>query len=49
MKTLVSGLSAAVRRFPWIVVIVTVIVSVVLGVLSGNFHTGGGLQRLVRS
>jgi predicted RND superfamily exporter protein len=37
LKSLVSGLSAAVRRFPWIVVIVTVIVSVVLGGLSQNF------------
>ena len=37
MKTLVSALSAAVRRWPWVVIIVTVIVSVVLGFLSGKF------------
>ena len=37
MKSLVTGLSTVVRRFPWVVVIVTVIVSVVLGGLSQNF------------
>ena len=37
VKTLVSALSAAVRRWPWVVIVVTVIVSVVLGFLSGKF------------
>ncbi len=38
MKSLVNGLSAAVARFPWLVIIVTVIISVVLGGLSGQFQ-----------
>ncbi len=37
MKTLVSALSSAVRRWPWVVIVVTVIVSAALGALSGNF------------
>ena len=37
MKTLVSALSTVVRRWPWVVIIVTVNLSVVLGALSGNF------------
>ena len=37
MKSLVSALSSAVRRSPWVVVILTVAVSMALGVLSGNF------------
>ena len=38
MKSLVSGLSSAVRRYPWVVVIATVIVSIFLGFLSGKFQ-----------
>ena len=37
MKSVVSALSSAVRRWPWFVVIATVVVSVILGALSGNF------------
>ena len=37
MKTLVNGIAAAVRRLPWVVVIVVVVVSMVLGSLSANF------------
>ena len=37
MKSLVSALSSAVRRWPWVVIVVTVIVSLVLGFLSGKF------------
>ena len=37
MKSLVSALSAAVRKAPWIVIVVTVVISMTLGVLSGNF------------
>lgn len=38
MKALVNLLSTAVRRFPWVVIIVTVVVSVVLGNFSGKFQ-----------
>ena len=38
MKSLVSALSLAVRRYPWFVIILTVIVSIFLGFLSGNFQ-----------
>ena len=37
MKSLVSAISSAVRRWPWVVVIVTLVVSIVLGGLSQNF------------
>jgi uncharacterized protein len=37
VKTLVSALSSAVRRWPWVVIVVTVIVSATLGALSGKF------------
>ncbi|MFQ5968552.1 MAG: hypothetical protein ACE5MI_13240, partial [Acidimicrobiia bacterium] len=37
MKTLVNGIAAAVRRVPWIVVIVVVLISMVLGALAQNF------------
>ena len=37
MISLVSALSSAVRRWPWVVIIVTVIVSGALGALSVNF------------
>ncbi len=37
MKSLVSALSTTVRRWPWVVVILTVIVSMGLGFLSGKF------------
>ncbi len=37
MKSLVSTLASAVRRSPWVVIIVTVIVSTVLGALAGRF------------
>ena len=37
MKTLVNGLAAAVRRAPWVVIIVTIVLSMVLGGLGGNF------------
>jgi len=38
VKSLVSALSSSVRRWPWVVIIVTVLVSVVLGNLSGKFQ-----------
>ena len=37
MKSLVSALSGAVRKAPWVVIIATVVVSMGLGFLSGNF------------
>ena len=37
MKTLVNGLAAAVRRAPWVVIIVTIVLSMVFGGLGGNF------------
>ena len=37
MKSLVSALSVAVRKAPWIVIVTTVVLSMILGVLSGNF------------
>jgi hypothetical protein len=37
VKLLVNGLATAVRRYPWVVVIVTVIVGMGLGALSGEF------------
>lgn len=37
MKALVNGLSTAVRKFPWVVVIATIVVGMVLGGLSGQF------------
>ena len=37
MKSLVNGLSRAVLRWPWVVIVLIVIISGVLGVLSGNF------------
>jgi predicted RND superfamily exporter protein len=37
LKLLVNGLSAAVRKYPWFVVIATVIVGMVMGGLSGQF------------
>ena len=38
MKSLVSALSSAVRRWPWVVIIGTVVVSAVLGSFSGQFQ-----------
>ena len=38
MKTLVSAISSVVRRVPWVVVGVTVIVSIVLGSFAGKFQ-----------
>ncbi len=38
MKSLVSALATAVRRFPWVVIVATVIVSVVLGNFAGSFQ-----------
>jgi hypothetical protein len=37
MKTLVNALSAAVRKAPWWVIAVTVLISMALGAFSGNF------------
>lgn len=37
MKALVNGLSTAVRRYPWVVVIATIVIGMVLGGLSGQF------------
>ena len=37
MKTLVNGLASAVRRAPWVVIIITIVLSMVLGGLGGNF------------
>ncbi len=37
MKLLVNGLSAAVRKYPWFVVIATVVIGMVMGGLSGQF------------
>lgn len=37
MKALVNALSTAVRKYPWVVVIATIVVGMVLGGLSGNF------------
>ena len=37
MKALVSSLSGIVRKRPWFVVIATVVISMILGGLSGNF------------
>lgn len=37
MKSLVNGLARAVRKAPWIVVIVTVLLTLVLGSLAGQF------------
>ena len=38
MKTLVNSLATAVHRFPLVVVVVIVIISMALGILSGNFQ-----------
>ncbi|HEX6221386.1 MAG TPA: MMPL family transporter [Acidimicrobiia bacterium] len=37
MKILVNAISGAVRKAPWVVIVVTVILSMALGALSGNF------------
>ncbi|MGB7859752.1 MAG: MMPL family transporter, partial [Acidimicrobiia bacterium] len=37
MKTLVNLLSGAVRKAPWVVIIVTVVLSMTMGAFSGNF------------
>ncbi|HEX6286618.1 MAG TPA: MMPL family transporter, partial [Acidimicrobiia bacterium] len=37
MKTLINAISGAVRKAPWVVIILTVILSMALGALSGNF------------
>lgn len=37
MKTLVNGIASVVRKAPWIVIIVTVVLSMAMGALSGNF------------
>ena len=37
MKSLVSSLSTLVRRSPWLVIIVAVVVSMVLGVVGAGF------------
>ena len=37
MKTLVNALSAAVRKAPWLVIAVIVVISMVMGAFSGNF------------
>lgn len=37
MKTLVNALSGAVRKAPWVVIIVAVLVSMTFGAFSGNF------------
>lgn len=37
MKALVNGLSSAVRRFPWVVIIITIVIGMGLGGLSGQF------------
>jgi predicted RND superfamily exporter protein len=37
LKTLVNGLAAAVRKGPWIVIAVTIVLSMVLGGLGGQF------------
>ncbi|HXV71052.1 MAG TPA: MMPL family transporter [Acidimicrobiia bacterium] len=37
MKTLVNAISGAVRKAPWVVIISTVVLSMALGALSGNF------------
>ncbi len=38
MKTLVNTLAAAVRRFPWLVIALTIVVSMVLGSFGGQFQ-----------
>jgi hypothetical protein len=38
VKTLVNSLAAAVRRFPWLVILVTIVISLVLGGLGGQFQ-----------
>jgi hypothetical protein len=38
VKTLVNGLATAVRRFPWVVIALTVIISMVLGGFAGQFQ-----------
>ena len=38
MKTLVNLLASAVRRFPWLVIIVTIVTALVLGGLGGQFQ-----------
>ena len=45
MKLLVNGLSAAVRKYPWLVVIATVVIGMVMGGLSGQF-TPEDIQQL---
>lgn len=37
MKSLVNGLAAAVRRFPWVVIVATLVISFVFGGLGGQF------------
>lgn len=37
MKSLVNGLATAVRRFPWVVIVATLVISVVLGAFGGQF------------
>ena len=37
MKSLVNGLATAVRRFPWVVIVVVLVISFVLGGLGGQF------------
>ncbi len=37
MKTLVNTLASAVRRFPWVVIALTIVISMVLGGLGGQF------------
>ncbi|HEX9855737.1 MAG TPA: MMPL family transporter [Acidimicrobiia bacterium] len=38
MKTLVNGLATAVRKFPWIVIAVTLVLTAVLGGFAGQFQ-----------
>jgi predicted RND superfamily exporter protein len=38
VKSLVNGLAVAVRRFPWVVIALTVIISMVLGAFGGQFQ-----------
>lgn len=37
MKSLVNALAAAVRKAPWLVIILTIVLSMVMGAFSGNF------------
>ncbi len=38
MKLLVGTLAAVVRRFPWVVVITTIVITIVLGSFAGQFQ-----------